>query len=86
MRDARGRRKSVCIGSSEIVEAGLSSLVGGSAAITTSRNEDDTMDQTASASSLAPNIKSDEDESDLQHARGEPGSTADAEGSPGDAR
>ena len=33
MRDARGRRKSVCINSDEMVEAGLSALVGASAGI-----------------------------------------------------
>ena len=31
MRDARGRRRSTCISSSEIVEAGLSALVAGHA-------------------------------------------------------
>ena len=75
MRDARGRRKSVCVGSTEIVEAGLSALVGGSAAIASSSNEDGALDQTcttSSASSLAQNIENDQqdEQGDLQHASG----------------
>ena len=33
LRDARGRRRSTCVSSEEIIEAGLSALVGGSAQI-----------------------------------------------------
>lgn len=56
LRDARGRRRSTCVSSTEMVEAGLAALVGSSAAISTSAEVLKKTDEPESASS--PSITS----------------------------
>ena len=72
MRDARGRRKSVCVGA---LRSGgrLSALVGGSAAIASSSNEGALIRLVQQAvPPLAQNIENDQqdEQGDLQHASG----------------
>ena len=40
LRDARGRRRSTCISSSELVEAGLSALIAGGATVAAAASEE----------------------------------------------